>query len=117
VVLSDSTSYWTFVSQMSAWRLYRGVGTSGSVVAERAPAPPILDLSPSDSLLLWALVPVQGGGGGALLRIRLPALETEDVPWDPGRRLGAVASSPTGDRSIVLEIPSDPSGDVGLHCW
>jgi len=108
--------YVTFISQQQAWRLYRGVGSDGPLLKALPDAPLLHDLSAASPPILWVQTQSSGQDKPLIQRVSLPSLTSETIAWNGGR-LGAVASSPDGQRAVVLELPSNINEQTRLWLW
>lgn len=107
-------TYQTFTSVRGVWRVHEGIGAGGRVLAERRNAPGVLDLSAADRDRLWVLLYEGSGSATSVARIGIPGLEVETFEW-AGGRLGAIASSSSGDEAVVLELPGERVPDPTMH--
>jgi hypothetical protein len=103
--------YATFVSDISGWVIYRGIGTTGAVLGRRQRAGQVQDFC-STSTFAFASV---GAGPDitSVMRIDLPELSIMPVDWSGGR-IGALASSPEGNSVAVLALPGTASDQPAI---
>ncbi len=108
--------YVTFANQKRTWRLYRGTGRDGEVLAERSDSLSLLDLSAAQQPVLWVCSQPVDNQRSIVQRLILPELRIEPIAWDGGR-IGALASAPNGEQALALELPNQPNEQPGLWLW
>jgi hypothetical protein len=108
--------YVTFVSHKRTWRLHRGIGSDGGLLAERIDSPLLLDLSAAQQPILWVSGHVDSNRESIIQRLTLPDLESQPIPWNGGR-VGALTNSPDGQQAVALELPEQPHEQPRLWLW
>jgi len=109
-------AYLTFIGRGQTMRLYRGVGTKGDVLVERAAAAPVQAFSSAVEPILWVSGRDADGDRTTIERVALPALIEERIEWGGGR-VGALAASPDGGRVAAVELPDDIGDRPRLRHW
>jgi hypothetical protein len=108
--------YFTFISDRKGWRLHQGIGAAQELLVLRSRAPQVFHLSAAREPVLWVSCSNDGSPPRTVKRVELPGLEEEEVPWERGR-IGAIASSPDGDRAAVLSLDEGIREPPWLWAW
>lgn len=101
------TDYVTFVAAQDEWRVYRAVGTAGSIISRRNAVFPVFDFSAARQPYFWVSgnEQVKCYDFAKLAEVSLPA---------PEGRITAVAAGPDQFTAVALRIPSTPDASVTL---
>lgn len=108
--------YFTFTSNKSVWRLYRGIGTNGDLLTEQTDALPLLNFYPEKNPIIWVWGHRKRDQKTVIQRLRIPDLSIDPIPWI-GHRLGALACAPDGKQAVAIELPEQTNEQPRLLRW